>query len=74
MKHTYFNFIKVIGLVFLFLECSSQSNEQIGDLVWSDEFNYEGLPDEKKWDFEEGFVRNNEPQYYTCLLYTSRCV
>jgi beta-glucanase (GH16 family) len=34
-------------------------------LVWSDEFNYEGLPDKKKWGYEEGFVRNKEMQYYT---------
>lgn len=35
------------------------------NLVWSDEFDYEGLPDKTKWDYEEGFVRNNELQYYT---------
>lgn len=34
-------------------------------LVWADEFDYKGLPDSKKWGYEEGFVRNNEPQYYT---------
>ena len=34
-------------------------------LVWSDEFNYEGPPDKTKWGYEEGFVRNNESQYYT---------
>ena len=34
-------------------------------LVWSDEFNYSGLPDPTKWDYEEGFVRNGESQYYT---------
>jgi beta-glucanase (GH16 family) len=34
-------------------------------LVWSDEFNYNGLPDTTKWVYEEGFVRNQEPQYYT---------
>ena len=34
-------------------------------LVWSDEFNYQGLPDKSKWDYEEGFVRNHESQYYT---------
>jgi beta-glucanase (GH16 family) len=34
-------------------------------LVWSDEFDGEGLPDETKWDYEEGFLRNNEMQYYT---------
>ncbi len=35
------------------------------ELVWSDEFDYEGLPDSTKWDYEEGFVRNAEMQYYT---------
>ena len=35
------------------------------DLVWSDEFDREGLPDEAKWDYEQGFVRNNEAQFYT---------
>ena len=34
-------------------------------LVWSDEFDYEGLPDPKKWKYETGFVRNHELQYYT---------
>lgn len=35
------------------------------DLVWSDEFNYQGLPNPLKWSYEEGFVRNDEAQYYT---------
>lgn len=34
-------------------------------LVWSDEFDGNGLPDPSKWDYEVGFVRNNEAQYYT---------
>jgi beta-glucanase (GH16 family) len=34
-------------------------------LVWSDEFDYQGLPDPARWDYEEGFIRNNELQYYT---------
>jgi beta-glucanase (GH16 family) len=34
-------------------------------LVWSDEFDKPGLPDPAKWTYEEGFVRNNELQYYT---------
>lgn len=34
-------------------------------LIWSDEFNYTGLPDSAKWTFEKGVVRNKEPQYYT---------
>ena len=40
---------------------------QAGDwkLVWSDEFDQNGLPDPAKWSYEEGFVRNRELQYYT---------
>ncbi|GAA4305703.1 glycoside hydrolase family 16 protein [Compostibacter hankyongensis] len=34
-------------------------------LVWSDEFDRDGLPDSSKWSYETGFVRNNEAQYYT---------
>jgi len=34
-------------------------------LVWSDEFDYNGLPDPNKWTYERGFVRNEELQYYT---------
>lgn len=38
---------------------------QFKKLVWSDEFNYNGLPDGRKWNYEKGYVRNNELQYYT---------
>ena len=34
-------------------------------LVWSEEFNRPGRPDPSKWDYEVGFVRNKELQYYT---------
>lgn len=34
-------------------------------LDWSDEFEYNGLPDSLKWGYETGYVRNNEAQYYT---------
>lgn len=34
-------------------------------LVWSDEFDNPGLPDSTKWNYETGFVRNNEQQFYT---------
>jgi len=33
-------------------------------LVWNDEFNSEGKPDSLKWNYEHGFVRNRELQYY----------
>lgn len=35
------------------------------ELVWADEFNTTGLPDDSKWNYEEGFIRNQEEQYYT---------
>lgn len=34
-------------------------------LVWNDEFDVTGAPDNKKWGYELGYVRNNEPQLYT---------
>ena len=34
-------------------------------LVWSEEFDYQGLPDTSYWSYEQGLVRNNEQQYYT---------
>ena len=34
-------------------------------LVWSDEFEEAGMPDPEKWVYEEGYIRNDEKQYYT---------
>src|ERR1039458_8202945 len=33
-------------------------------LVWSDEFDTIGAPDPANWNYERGFVRNNEQQWY----------
>jgi len=33
-------------------------------LVWADEFDKKGGPDPQNWQFERGFVRNNELQWY----------
>ena len=33
-------------------------------LVWSDEFNGTGAVDPANWSFENGFVRNEEQQWY----------
>lgn len=32
--------------------------------AWGDEFNYTGAPDPDIWDYEKGFVRNSELQWY----------
>jgi beta-glucanase (GH16 family) len=33
--------------------------------VWQEEFDRDGLPDSSRWDYEVGFVRNKERQFYT---------
>ena len=44
---------------------SSNSNRSTGyKLVWSDEFNKDGWPDPNNWTYEQGFVRNEELQWY----------
>jgi beta-glucanase (GH16 family) len=52
-------------LMLFILSCSARIGEPDWKLVWSDEFNYKGLPDSAKWGNEVGFIRNNELQYYT---------
>lgn len=44
---------------------SLQGFSQEWKLAWADEFQYQGVPEQSKWDYEEGKVRNNESQYYT---------
>jgi beta-glucanase (GH16 family) len=56
-------------LFLLVLTATAQKNPNeaasFRKLAWSDEFNYSGLPDPAKWNYEEGYVRNKELQYYT---------
>lgn len=33
--------------------------------IWQDEFDVPGLPDPTRWNYEGGFVRNKEQQFYT---------
>lgn len=46
---------------------ASQLHGQEPKLVWSDEFDYTGLPDDSKWSYDVGGHGwgNNESQYYT---------
>ena len=42
------------------------SQPQAKKLIWAEEFDKDGLPDEATWNFELGKARaNNEPQYHT---------
>ena len=43
----------------------ASGDEQAWTLIWADEFDVDGLPDPARWDYEVGYVRNNELQYYT---------
>ena len=44
---------------------SSQPTEISGmKLVFSEEFNYDGKPDSKIWNYETGYKRNEELQWY----------
>ena len=46
---------------------TAPSTAQNYHLVWSDNFAADkpGLPDPSKWNEEEGYIRNNEAQFYT---------
>ena len=34
------------------------------ELIWSDDFDRDGAPDSTFWNYEQGFVRNHEAQWY----------
>lgn len=60
--------LALFGASFFNWGCSARDKGNF-DLVWSDEFDYEGLPDETKWNYDTvgnsyGWG-NNELQYYT---------
>ncbi len=43
---------------------TENAKEGLYNLVWSDEFETDGTPDPSKWTYENGFVRNEELQWY----------
>ncbi len=57
-------FLALQGVMSLSLLQAQNVKEHPYRLVWSDEFNYVGQPDSTKWDYERGFIRNKEPQWY----------
>lgn len=62
------NIIITIGILIFCHTSIVISNAQdvnaVYQLVWSDEFSEHGPPDPDNWIFEEGFVRNEEEQWY----------
>ena len=70
LKKTHFNYLLLIAISFFFNSCSSSkkgSDSNQWKLTWSDEFNYNGLPDSRKWTYDVGGNGwgNNELEYYT---------
>jgi hypothetical protein len=57
--------IRIAGACLLGLLGLASAPPQEWKLAWSDEFAAPGLPDPARWDYEEGFIRNKEAQYYT---------
>jgi beta-glucanase (GH16 family) len=64
----------ILGILLLFvLGCNRHGAVKSNDatvtddgykLVWTDEFNKNGKPDSSNWNYEYGFVRNEELQWY----------
>jgi beta-glucanase (GH16 family) len=55
----------LIGALLVLLSAALSANAADWKLVWNDEFDKPGLPDGAKWDYETGFIRNHEKQFYT---------
>ena len=57
-------FIGFLAIIFCQQYLHGQTKRK---LVWSDEFNYSGLPNPQKWNYDTGGNGwgNNELQYYT---------
>src|SRR5579883_2123378 len=54
----------LMGICLLLLAAATAGASE-WKLVWSDEFDHPGLPDQSKWTYETGYIRNHERQYYT---------
>lgn len=55
---------RIISSCFLIIGSLQLLSAQEWQLVWSDEFNRDGRPDAATWNYEQGFVRNHEDQWY----------
>ena len=68
MRSSRKNLIQLLGLIcIVFIQTNGLSQTKVANLIWADEFNYNGLPDSSKWSYAVGGHGwgNNELQYYT---------
>ncbi|MFL9830271.1 glycoside hydrolase family 16 protein [Flavobacterium sp. ST-87] len=63
-KFLFLRFILNVLFTFITDKDASVNNYKSYQLVWSDEFTLDGLPDDKNWNYETGFIRNQEDQWY----------
>jgi beta-glucanase (GH16 family) len=63
-KYSFLISVSLLLIVFSFSEKINTPTQDGYRLVWSDEFNKTGFPDTSNWNFEKGFVRNHELQWY----------
>ena len=56
--------VRRLSTIWLLLALVASATASEWKLVWADEFDKPGAPDPAKWEYEEGFIRNNEAQYY----------
>lgn len=68
MKFPLFGFL-ILGIALALTFAFAPNKERLlrdekYKLVWNDEFLINGTPDEKNWNYETGFVRNQESQWY----------
>ncbi|MGI8636546.1 MAG: glycoside hydrolase family 16 protein [Segetibacter sp.] len=72
MKPSIFRTVSIAVVIANFYSCRTYKAATIENLyssdhyklVWSDEFNKDGPVDTSNWQFEKGFVRNEEHQWY----------
>ncbi len=68
MKSTLFCLFGIVFVTFgqerMDIDNNSGADSLEYHLVWSDEFDKDGIPDPQKWTYETGFVRNEELQWY----------
>ena len=65
MVHRYFMFALIVFVCVVNCGCNSNvCNSNGWELVWADEFDQDGRPAAENWIYEQGFVRNEELQWY----------
>ncbi|WP_051691768.1 glycoside hydrolase family 16 protein [Pedobacter borealis] len=65
-------FTLIVWIIILIQSCAINKDHNFSNtyvkesykLIWSDEFNKNGAPDPANWDYEKGFARNEELQWY----------